>query len=189
LRSGDQPGGGFADRQAPAQPGRLVVVIDQHRRAVAVAVQAAEPEGADLLGAAAGVDEQLDGHPHPPGADGLQHVQVLTQPGDDLGGQVPGRLARLRGMRHVPGQQREVIAQARGGLPGPGQAAGADVPGYLPQVPAGPLPQPPADLPGGLLEGQPVQEVLHISASQRRGHLPAVGAGAQVSDSRATLLT
>ena len=93
-------------------------------------------------------------------------------------------------MRHVPGQQREIVAQARGGLAGAGQAEGADVLEHLPQVPADPLPQPQADLPGGLLEGQPVQEVLHISASQRRGHLAAVGAGPQgLSDSRATLLT
>ena len=110
LLGRDQLGGGLADGQAPAQPGCLVVVIDQHRRPVAVPVQAVEPEGADLLGAAAGVDEQLDGDPHPPGADFLQRDQVPAQLADDLGGQVPGRLTRLRRMRHVPGQRGEIVA-------------------------------------------------------------------------------
>ncbi len=82
-------------------------------------------------------------------------------------------------MRHIPGQQGKVVTEASGRLPVPGQPDGADVLEHLPQVPADPLPQPQADLPRGLLEGQPVQEILHISASQGRGHLPAVGAGAQ----------
>jgi hypothetical protein len=50
---------------------------------------------------------------------------------------------------------------------------------HLPQVPANALPQPQADLPGGLLEGQPVQEVLDVRAAQGIRYLPAVGPGTQ----------
>ena len=47
-----------------ARPVGLVVVVDQHGKSVVVAGQAVEVQGADLFGAAAGVDGQLDGGAH-----------------------------------------------------------------------------------------------------------------------------
>ena len=57
-------GGLLADRQAPRGPVGLVVVVDQHGLSVVVAGQAVEVQLADLFGAAAGVDGQLDGGAH-----------------------------------------------------------------------------------------------------------------------------
>jgi hypothetical protein len=54
-------GGVLADRQPPARPERLVIVIDEHGLAVLVSGQAVEVQIADFLRPAAGVDGQLHG--------------------------------------------------------------------------------------------------------------------------------
>jgi hypothetical protein len=59
LLGEDHLGRGLGDRQPPLRAAGLVVVIDQHRRAVIVAGQAAERQRGDLFRAAAGVDGQL----------------------------------------------------------------------------------------------------------------------------------
>ena len=59
LLAGDHAGGGAADWQPPPLAGALVVVIDQHRRAVGVEGQAVEGQPADLVGPPPGVHQQL----------------------------------------------------------------------------------------------------------------------------------
>ncbi|OBS02577.1 hypothetical protein A9W98_01140 [Mycobacterium gordonae] len=60
LLGEDHLGGLLADRQPACGPVGLVVVIDQHGLPVVVSGQAVEVQIADLFGAAAGVDSQLD---------------------------------------------------------------------------------------------------------------------------------
>src|SRR5439155_4099127 len=72
LLAGDHRGGGLADRQAAAQPVRLGVVVDKHRRAVGVAGQAVQRQAEDVLGAPPGVDGDLGGGPDVGGPEDVQ---------------------------------------------------------------------------------------------------------------------
>ena len=90
LLSGNDFRGSFADRQAPPEAVGLGVVVDEHRGAVLVAVQAVAGQGEDVLGPTPGVDADLGGDPH---LDGFEGVEVGAQDGHDLRWQVAAGLA------------------------------------------------------------------------------------------------
>jgi len=102
---------------------RLGVVIDQHRGAVGGPGQAVPLQAADFRGPAAGVHEQLDRDPgFPAGDDVLQLGQLPAEPAQDLSGNVPAGLTRVRLGRDVPRGQGEVLGQAAGRASVTGQA-------------------------------------------------------------------
>jgi len=59
LLRADRPGGGLGDGQPPPEAVGLVVVVDEDRGAVRAGGEAVQRESDDVLGAAAGVDEDL----------------------------------------------------------------------------------------------------------------------------------
>ena len=99
LLSGNDFRGSFADRQAPPEAVGLGVVVDEHRGAVLVAVQAVAGQGEDVLGPAPGVDADLGGDPH---LDGFEGVEVGAQDGHDLRWQVAVCPGLVRPRARIP---------------------------------------------------------------------------------------
>ena len=158
-------GGGGGDRQAPAGPVVLEVVVDQHGCAVGVVGQAVQRQREDFLGAAAGVDEDLDG-----GADlrGAQQVEVVAQLAHDPGGQVPARFGQVGFGGDVVAVDRELVAEP-GGRPARRGCTQLPQRGYgLADLAAGQQPGQRADRAGGLQVGQSVEEHLDVGAAQHR---------------------
>ena len=153
-------GGGFADRQAPTEAVGLDVVVDEHRSAVLVAVQAVQRQGEDVLGPAPGVDADLGGDPD---LDGFEGVEVGAQDGHDLRGQVAAGFAAFGIGGDVAAFDGEIAGQSRRGLSRPGQAQGADTGQHLAHVAADAVAAVAADLADGLQVGQPVEEILDVA--------------------------
>ena len=123
LLTDDHCGGGLADRQPPAEPVGLVVVVDEHGGAVLVAVQAAHRQAEDVFGAPPGVDGDLGGDLD---LDRFEAVQIGAQHVHDLWRQVPSRLPAGGLGGDVTGPDAEVVGQPGRSLAGAGQAQGPD---------------------------------------------------------------
>ena len=178
LLAGDDLGGGAADWQPPPLAGALVIVIDQHRRAVGVEGQAVEGQSADLVGPAPGVHEQLDaGANLRPARAPFQAGQPGGEGAHDLGWQVTAGLGQLGRLRHIPGGEHEISAQPGRWLGGRGQAERANTVKHPPQVLADPNPPVPRDQPGRFQVGEPVQKRFDVAAAKGAGLLAAVATG------------
>jgi hypothetical protein len=109
LLPDDEGSGSRVDRQPPTIACRLVVVIDQHRFAVTGAVEAVQAQLGDFVRAAAGVDQQLDRDPQLATAEVLQQRKVIAEVAHHLDREVASSLGVFRSLRHVLGEEAEVI--------------------------------------------------------------------------------
>ena len=167
LLGGDHLGGGLADRQPAVAPKSLVVVVDQHRGAVGVAVQAVPPQLEDLFGPPAGVHEQFDRDPDLAArGPALEQRHPFTQLPHDRGGDVPAGLPAFGLGGDVTGGEDEVLAQPGGRAAGAGQPQCPDPAQDALDVPTdlGALFR--AALAGRDQVGQPVEERFDVTASQ-----------------------
>jgi hypothetical protein len=176
LLGGDHGGGGLADGQAPAEPVRLGVVVDQDRRAVVVAVQAIQRQAEDVLRATTGVDGDLDGGPD---LRRFQGIQAGAQLVHDLSREIASRLAARGVGGNVACTDGEVAGQPGGRLPGAGQSQGADPGEHEPRAAADDVAVVAADRPGGLKVAEPVQERVDVGPPERLRFLAVVITAAQ----------
>src|SRR6266568_879270 len=176
LLPGDQRGGGLGDREATAGPVALVVVVDEHGVAVAVTGQAVPGQVADVVGAAAGVDGQLDGDADLAAgpAQFLDAWQVAADLPHDLRREVTAGLIVLGFLGNIGDEQHEVVGQAGRGPAGPGQAEAADAGQDPLKLPDDPGPGLAGELLAGLLVGQPVQETLDVGPAEQGGDLAVI---------------
>ena len=119
--------------------------------AILIAGQAVEARGADLLGAPAGVDGQLDTGAH---LGRGQRVQVRTDLPHDLRRQIPARFGGLGFGGDVLDAEGEVLTQAGGDTAWPGQPHRPDAGEHGAHLAAGPDPRVTADLPSRFQIGQ-----------------------------------
>ena len=174
LLPGDQRGGGLGDRQPPPHPPGLVVVVDEHREAVAVAGQAVPGQRADLVGAPPGIDDQLDDGADADPVLAFQRGELVAQLPHDLRRQVPGRSGMAGQVGDVAGGHREVIGQPGGGAAGAGQAHRADAGQDQREVAAGHDPGRVGQRARVLLAAEPVQQRLDVGPAERTGNLAAI---------------
>ena len=177
LLAGDHLGGGVADGQPAAQPVGFDIVIDQHRAAVFVTGQAVQRQVEDVLGPAASVDPDLGGDFD---LSRFKGVQVSAQHRHDLRRQVTARFAAFGVGGDVGAFDGDVTGQPGRDLTGPGQAQGTDPGQHRPHIPADHVPAVAADLTGCLQVGDPVEEALQVSASQRGRVGPAIWPAVQM---------
>jgi len=174
LLRGDDGGGGLADGQPPAGPVVLGVGIDQHRAARRIAFQAVPWQHADLIGAAAGIDEQFGDPPLGHAAPLLEHAQVLSDHFQHRVGQAarPGLPVGVFG--DVAAAQDKGGGKACGDFSRGGHPQGVHVVEEPEDTAGQPQPGIGGHLCGPHLVREPVGERDDVLAAERDGVVPAV---------------
>ena len=158
----------------PAQPLRLVVVVDQARPAVGVGRQAVQRKAADLGRPAPGVDQQLDRRPHLAAGCAVDRDQARADLPDHLSWQRAASLRAGRLIRDIGAGEPEGLGQPVQRLAGHRQAQGAhpgqDLPGEQDML----APPARAERARRLEVGEPVAESDDVMPGQARGPAAAV---------------